>query len=273
MGGVIRRVDKGPSDPFVARTRMQVLNICNSVFSQKTERDKFDNAYEPIRANLQQCKAACDDIRTLWNRFIVDLQDPEIARFDEQTKATYVDKPIDDDLERKIKEFFNRGKNAVEQLKNLDSCTGLLFDKLNKKTEVFAKEKDRILKSKTGEERQWYEKVFGFVESERNGWLSRFTETRNSIEHHGWHLRQIEYELTSDGHIMPVMPEIEGERLDLLLNAYWECLFNFCETMVVRVALGRQVKFPRILREIAPQDRDPACPVRYCIDVNDRARN
>lgn len=267
--GILRRaLNFGSTDPFAARIIFQMCKIRNLVYVNNDDIKAFDETYNPVMQNLLEAKTVKDKCIDLIKEYNTKIKLNKIAVLN-NNGVINVDEIIDVDLNILFKDFFIRGKMAINGLVDFIKYIGYDIDFVFKKDSVFVNGAEKFLLENPSD---GFKRLISFISENRGKWYSSFIKLRNDIEHRGFRLPDIEYWLNGDD-IVAVYPAFKvGDdylNIEKFLNLLWNNLFNLCEDLsVFFVAL----KLPASLsiKLIPKQNRAPNMPIKYEVVFVDR---
>ena len=173
----IRKIrDIGTSEPWVARLWFGMLKFRDAVYTGD-ERLAFDEKYAPVLDNLYECYRAVISLRKTIEEHEAKVLSQEI--FHVQNEHLTVTETIDTEMNEAFKNFFIKGKIAINNLVPLSKFMGCNISfVLVKEAEKFEYGASRI-PVRSPFVRPLVEKL----RKHRDFWLLRFLNERDEIEH------------------------------------------------------------------------------------------
>ena len=260
---VVQKIsDEGSSEPFFARMMIQNLELRDFVIHGETQRKEFDKLYEPLLNNLMECRQAMQEcIRLITEHSEKINAGTVISR---QDKAWTISESIDKNLNRSFKDFFIKGRIALDCLDKLSKHMGFDIGFFFKKDSNFNEQaKDIKANNKDQKETNFIE----MLESDRVAWFALFRNIRVRIEHNGFNLPTTKYDIDATGKGMVLLPTIAGKSIIDLLNLLWNNLFEFCEDVFVSL-IDLKLTPPAIMVQIPEFERKPEMPIRYRVSLD-----
>lgn len=264
--GVLRFAYKyGTNDPFMARMFLQITQIRDFIY-RDYERKNFDKKYEAVFQNLFEARIAKERCEQLINDHTKKINKREICEYKADDPVIRINETIDNDLNLFFKDFFIRG---IMALRGLVKFTGFIGYNLSfviiSDEEKYLKKREKFLNKNLDEK---FKKLCEMISDDRKSWYLTFSKTRNVIEHDGFKLPEIKYELGQNNEIKVMYPTIDYKRIEEILEICWQNMFRFCEDIIVFL-LSMKLKDPLIIVEIPKDKRDPVNRVKYKVTIKD----
>jgi hypothetical protein len=262
---VIKQIsNRGVQHPVVARLSIQTKELIG--FSSICQQSK-DNILRVCFSELQSRLGKCWDI---WQK--IEAEQGNLIRGYKPSDAMVVQIPHVYGLDRDADNFLYEAKNFLRDLVNLVvkkfhpgincSDASCLFDaKGNGDGDLIKK---------------WAEPNFGGNDRmttmlrDDQKWIAELVRKRNAIEHPGGfsgHLTIQNFEAVEDGRIIVPAWWRTGQTPSPIvkdMEIYCHNLLTFAEELIVIHGIEKTSASPMItFGEIAEQDRNPECPVRF----------
>lgn len=243
---------------FATRFQCGIPKIRDNVFLQKDDRKKFDDLFIPVVHNLEEMLFAKDSCL----KIIYDYKKKLEEKSEEFIKISTIDEGISFDLNMSFKDFFIRGKIAIDNVIKLSDFLGFKINFFFAEDKKFNTEFGKITK----EEHQVFKMLAKRIQEERNGWLKSFQKMRNQIEHHGFQIPQPRYSLNQEKtkiqvHFLKLEKSFEIEQS---LQTLWDNLFELLED-IIALFLATKIKHPFALQHLPKKLRDKKLPLKYQI--------
>ena len=259
-GTLTKAYDTGTEDPFMARMIFQICKIRDCVYKEHRDRQLFDEIYDPVMQNLIETKLVKKRCVDLIDNHIIEVKNKKAAYLDKD--LIRVNKPIDDDLNIWFKDFFIRGKMAVDGLIKLVDHLGFKISFILANEKCYNKSKIEFLNINKSDN---FKKLIKMVDDSRSLWYKPFNELRNKIEHQGYKLNKVNYVILEDK-AKPTFPvfKIGNDFINInkLFNSLFENIFIFCEEIIV-FFMSQKLPDDLILLSIPKEYRDSSIPVKY----------
>jgi len=263
MKFIVQKIfDEGTAEPFFARMMVQIMKIRDFIFPSEKERSKFDKYYEPILNNLIECRIAKINCEKLIEEHNRKIETGEIVFFQEHTIG--VKETIDVELNKNFKDFFIKGKIALQSLVKLSKYLGYPISFLLKKDEKFEKESWNFINKYKG---QKYKDFVKMLKDNRVSWYTNFNNIRNTIEHQGFNLPKIIYNTDKNGKVIARFPRINSRSLEEVINLFFGSIFEFVEDIIIFLFTFR-IKSPVEIVCIPQDKRNNSCPIKYKLTID-----
>jgi len=245
---------------FATRFQFGIPKIRDNVFSEEKEKGEFDSLFTPVVHNLEEMLFAKDSCL----RIIEDYKKKLEEKSEEFIKTSMIDEGISFDLNMFFKDFFIRGKIAIDNTIKVASFLGFKIDFFFQEDKKFDEKSKRI----TSNTHQIFKRLVDHMRTERNCWVKGFQDMRNQIEHHGFQIPSPQYSLNSDRSKIQVhfLRLEKSADLEKSLQALWNNLSRLIED-VISLLLATKIKHPFALICIPKQQRDKKVPVKYKVDL------
>ena len=115
MGTIRLAYKDGLDDPFVSRMLFQILEIRDLAYSQQ-EKVLFDKKHDVVFQNLYEAKIAKENCGKLIQGHSDEIKMGKICEYDSDKDLINVRKTIDNELNISFKDFFIRGRMAMNGL-------------------------------------------------------------------------------------------------------------------------------------------------------------
>lgn len=255
--------DIEPGDHFFNRYMFGMFKIRDLAYPTPNERLEFDKQYGAVLQNLVEMRIVKKKLSQAIAKHKQALQDGTDGKF--HGHQIDVNDPIDDDLNLLSKDFFIRGKMAVDALIKLAGHMSYPIAFLFSGDEKKFRSGSRDFPLTDDDER--FKALTSFVSNHKTAWYSSFREIRRKIEHDGWSLPQTQYALDNKQNVQMILPVIETERsLEATLEWYWQNIDRFCEEIVVFL-LSLKLRDDLMIVFIPEEQRDKTMSVRYGVSL------
>lgn len=264
-GGVLRMTYKISSeDSFVARMLMQIASIRDHVYKDSKDARKFDFYHKTVFDNLDEAKLARERLLELIQSHRESIAKGVDCEHLPATDQININKPIDRDLNLFFKDFFIRGRIALDGLVGLARFAGFEIKFIFQEEKNFEAGKALFVKKYPNLKAEAFLK---FIEKNRVAWLSTFISMRIGIEHKGFQYPSLKYFLTPQNTIKPMFPSFYDHTTEEIINISWDNIISFCEDIIVFV-LEQNLPEGFALYEIPKDKRDKLMPVKYKVSLN-----
>jgi hypothetical protein len=109
-----------------------------------------------------------------------------------------------------------------------------------------------------------YENLLKFIENHKSTWYLMFSDMRTEMEHMGWSLEDVKYQLDRDMQVFAIYPKIKGHEMEYALETCWNNIVHLCEEIVVFV-LSLKLNDDMVIVSIPEQDREKHNKARYMV--------
>lgn len=258
-GTLLGPIEAGSDDDFSYRFLFQNLSIGKFIVPDD-KRKAFDRDYNAMYQNLLEARYA----KQWCLRHIKEHKEAiETGRDGKVINGSQINitNPINTELNIFFKDFFIRTEMATQCLmrlfqQNLDCKLSFLFSDEEKKFNKGAAD----FKLKSDDPR--FKTLVDFISSHRAGWYEKFKNLRDEIEHQGFKLPDITYQLDSAGKVVVDLPKLEGSSIEEVLTVGWQNLSNLCEEIYVFI-LSLELEPPFIIWRIPEEKRAAHNWARY----------
>lgn len=245
---------------FAARFQCGIPKIRDNVFLENENRKKFDALFIPVVHNLEEMLFAKDSCLKIIDVYKKKLEE----KSEEFIKTSTIDEGISFDLNMFFKDFFVRGKIAIDNVIKLSDFLGFKINYFFAEDKKFNTEFEKI----TEKEHQVFKMLAERIQEERNGWLKSFQKMRNQIEHHGFQIPQPQYSLNKEKtkiqvHFFKLEKSFE---LEQSLQALWNNLLELLED-IIALFLATKIKAPFALQHLPEELRDKKLPLKYQVAI------
>jgi hypothetical protein len=255
--------DEGTREPFYARLWLGIFELRDYALSAKLRSNKidavrhdFDVLYEPVLDAMSASRTATKNIQQLILNHQRKLSEGKIIR--SQAHTLEISESISKPLRNEIITFLVNGVIAIKDtqkvVEQFDVNIGCLFTKQ-------ANFKRGISKLKV----EGCTSLAEFLCDVRSAWSENFISRRDSIEHNGWVLPQVEYRLVAPQRVEIIEPQIDGMLVSCYSKEMLDRIISFVENCIV-YAFKVIMKPPLVIVEIPSTQRDPDCPRRFKLD-------
>ena len=252
--------DEGSTSPYMARLFMGIMRFRDIVYMEPAKREQFDKRYELVNSSLMNARATAKEIVDRWEEHTRKCASGEVVK--QQGQNVTIEVNVDKELRRDVETFLN---GAVRTLKmgmqelatELKVNIGFLFKKQNAFDTGIAAllPSDSLLADYLIQTRAWSERLVG---------------ARNAIEHEGWALPRVKYDIGATG-VTVTEPEISGQSMTEFVKAMLDRMCCFVEEVTVHCLQGQTS--PEItITEIPFSKRLTEAPERFMITLRNGGR-
>jgi len=195
-----KMADEGTSTPFMARIYMGLLQIRQFAYPDEKERFAFDKTFDQTLSPLLAARAAARRIQETWKAHSEAIAAGELARV--QGGTIHVDGDFGREFRKDVHAFLYDAARALKEgMQKTGNGTGrdigFMFKKLSSyQTGLVALHAfDPILAT--------------YIQQTRDAWSERLIKARNDLDHNGWVLPRIAYEIRGVG-VVAHQPVIDG---------------------------------------------------------------
>jgi len=257
--GVLRKAyDIKLGDDFYSRYLFGLGKIKDCVYSREKRLD-YDNSFSPIFQNLLETKYAREYSLDLIKKHKENIECNNDGII--QGHQININDPIDDRLNMFFKDFFIRGSIAIDCLikhtRYMGYDIGFLF---SDKEEKFKKGLKRFPIPETDKR---YEYLRDMISHNKESWYTQFREMRGKIEHDGYKLPNIKYDVENDK-VIPVYPMFGKQTIENILDICWQNLSNLCEEIIVYL-ISLNLPPDLIIVLIPTESRDLNLPIKFAV--------
>ena len=257
--GVLRRT-YDTDDDYIHRLLFGLGNIRSCVVRDEQSRLEYDRSFKPVIQSLTEMRIAkvkCLELITKHQKDVKEKKDAVFTRH--QITVTY---PIDDELNLLLKDFFIRGVMVTRALNKhtefLGCSTAFLFSDQDKKfrkgIESFPLAEDDVR----------FEYLKNFVTNHKQTWYQVFSEMRTAMEHMGWSLDDVRYQLDKNMNVCPIFPKVAGHDIPFVLETCWNNIVHLCEEVTVFV-LSLKLDVDKVIVQIPEAERKNHNKARYMV--------
>ena len=252
--------DEGSTSPFMARLFMGIIRIRDIVYMEPAKREQFDKRYELVNTSLMNARATAKEIVDRWEEHARKCASGEVVK--RQGQNVTIEVNVDKELRRDVETFLNAAvrtmKMGMQELATeLKVNIGFLFKKQNAfDTGIAAlSPTDPLLAEYLVQTRVWSERLVG---------------ARNAIEHEGWALPRVAYNVGAS-EVTVTEPQISGQSMTEFVNTMLDRMCCFVEEVTVHCLQGQTS--PEItITEIPPSKRLAEAPERFMVTLRNGGR-
>ena len=258
--------DYGTSSPIVARLSIQTKDLLPFFEISDFKRAEI---FSIFFSNIQPKLMACDRIKeSLTNEVLTHQKSIDDCGLQIQTHGNAYTLPAILELEHRVETFLYSAKSV---LRDLTQIFIILFDK------------DFQRRARFNEVLKWAKDTFGIEDeyvkmlNEDQKWIKRIVDMRNAVEHPGGGSGTLHIDnftsIEDDQKVMVIEPRWSlnnDSKISIVqeMNVIVSDLLTFCEETLVLNIQRFKKPFPIQIAEIPEKERDPACPVRFKIEIN-----
>jgi len=262
--GVLRKAyNMGSDHDFYTRFLFGLGNIRSCAYGKDEQLD-YDKSFSPVFQNLVEMNIVKKKCNELISKHLEAIKDGRDGKY--HGNQIDVNEPIEDELNIFFKDFFIRGEMAMGSLiahsRYMGANIGFLFTNNEKK---FRKGAEKFILDENDER---FKGLGAFMKHHKTAWYESFNELRNKIEHKGWHLPSLHYELDTNDKVQVRLPTSPDQTIEEILESYWQSMSMFCEEVIVFL-LSLKLKQDMIIVFIPEEKRDKSMPVRYIVSHKD----
>jgi hypothetical protein len=260
-------LDQGTANPVIARLSIQTKDLLPFYDLPEDQRQEiFGLMFSDIQPKLLSCSRISEELA----KEITDYQ-KRIAEVGVELQAggNAYKIPAIFDLRLRAETFLYQGKSV---LRDLTKVFLILFGKDFNNTPRF----DLVV--------EWTEAEFGeqneltkMLKTDESVWIRPLVKMRNAVEHPGGgsgtlHVQNFTAEVMGSTIVVlePVWYLNNDEKSPVVrdMRVFTDNLLTFCEQTLILCLEKFKKDFPIVVVEVAEDDRDPSCPVRYKITLN-----
>jgi hypothetical protein len=247
-------------DDYVHRFIFGLGNIRSCVYRDTESRNAYDKSFSPVMQSLTEMRIAKVKCLELIERHTKDIAERRDGVFSgNQITVTY---PIDDELNLLFKDFFIRGIMVTRALNKhtefLGCNTSFLFTDQEKKF------KKGIESFPLAPDDKRFEYLMKFANDHKQTWYKVFSDMRTSMEHLGWSLDDIKYQLDRDMNVYPIFPKASGHEIRYIFDTCWNNIVHLCEEITV-FALSLKLDDDKVIVRIPETEREKHNKARYMV--------
>lgn len=271
LGFIFQKIsDERSSEPFIARLTLGMLELRDHALRCKyndSEYEKarlsFDGAYTPILNGMQAIRKATKTIFQLLTEHQQKVISGKIVSF--QNKVLILDKSIDSQLNEQVAAFLTNGVIALKGTQKITEMFGINIGCFFAKQSNFEKGISELKQNGENSLAQYLQDV-------RASWSENFINRRNSLEHDGWSLPSVEYNVKSITNVEIVEPQIDGIGLSKYIQITLNRIILYIENIILYSF--KSVLWPQIMIiEISEEKQDSESPVKFQVTLRNPELN
>ena len=246
---VQKLADEGASSPFMARLFYGVLKLGDTL--PESEKQAFEAAYEPLITTLLEIRATAKEIAELYTDHAKKIGDKSIVQM--QGPTVHIAENIDRPLRKKVEEFLATATRSFkDKMQRVTNALGVNIGFLYKKQDTF--EREVAILAQTNPPLAAYLR-------EARRWGDALVNARNGLEHGGWQLPRIAYEV--HGNTITVSePIINSQPVSAFVTDMTDRLMCFVEDVAVH-CIQHHMPPGLSMTEIPKPQRATEMPVRF----------
>lgn len=256
--------NEGSSNPFYARLWIGILQLRDQVLKFQFKinkidgnRSKFDSLYKPV---LNAMTISRNSMRTILNllkdhKGKINENNEILSKNNTIKISENIHTPLHDELSKLLVNGVIAMKHTQEITKMFNVDIGCLFTK-----EINFKKGISRLKE------NGHNSLAEYLQRVRNLWSEGFIRTRVSLEHEGWVLPEVRYELGHNRKIILIEPKIDNIPLSNYSKIMVNRIISFIENVIV-YTFKCCLHSPFIIVEIPETKRDPKDVKRFRITI------
>jgi len=257
--------DEGSSSPFTARLFSGILELRDSVLNRQVgdkslyvARSQFDALYDPVLNAMQASRTATSGIERILQDHQRKLSSGEIVRF--QGDTLDLAESVDQSLREEFNKLLVNGVIAIKASQKVTNYFGISIGCTFSEDPKFAKGRDELINL-------GHDSLAKYLADVRQTWSADFIDRRNGIEHDGWSLPLVGYEVHQPNRTIRIVePEIDGTPVSKYSTLMLGRILNFVEDVIV-YSFKTRVRPPLVVVEIPNSNRDPSSPKRFRLGI------
>ena len=221
-------------------------------------RPAFDAVYNPVLEAAGSCRKAGKAILSAVSEHRTKLLNRDGVKL--QKHAIEIPASIDVQIAESIRKLFTDGVIATKSVQQVTRFLGIDI------AFVFARQ-GNFEKGLEGVRNAGHPELADFLSETRTRWSETFIKLRGDLEHNGWTLPHVQYNVSASGGIQLIEPVVDG----VPVSTYSQRLFNRVLSFVENLTIyGFQSVFRgiRSLVEIPREQRNPDMPERFRLLAN-----
>ena len=261
MWTVLKAMDEGSAEPFIARLMIGILELRDHHIQARMQsqsqlepmRKEFDDLYGPVLDAMFVARKAAASIRDAVAQHQQKVRSGEIVGW--QRNALEIHESINSQLQDDLGRFLNGAVRAIKLLQpaaaHLGTDVGGLFVKdLNHEKRM--RQLEAAGRSPLAE----------YLRRCRAEWSERLVKRRNSLEHEGWVLGSVTYVPSADRTVTMAEPTIDSVGVSNWVTRQVAHVLAFVEEIMAD-AFANTLPGELTLVEIPAADRDLTQPRRF----------
>lgn len=261
MWTVLKAMDEGSAEPFIARLMIGVLELrdhhvqarMRSQSELEPMRKEFDDLYGPVLDALFVVRKAAASIRDSIAQHQQKVKSGEIVGW--QPNALEIHESINSQLQDDLGRFLN---SAVRAIKLLQPAAAYLGTEIGG---VFVRDVNHENKMRELEA-AGRSALAEYLRKSRAEWSECLLRRRNALEHEGWVLGSVKYVPRADHTVMMTEPTIDSDGVSSWVTRQAAHVLAFVEEIMAD-AFAHVLPPELVLVEIPAVDRDPIQPRRF----------
>ena len=254
-----KMADEGTSTPFMARIFMGLLQLRDTAFRDLKERQQFDALLDQMLTPLMAARTAAKEIEETWERHSEAVASGAAVRVKDGTVEVVGD--FYRAFRREVNTFLY---DAAKALKEGGQKAGTSAGK----DIGFMFQKESSYLTNLAGLRTTDPALAAYVEATRNHWSQRLIKARNDLDHNGWTLPRVRYDLLDGQRVVAHQPLIDGQTTVEFVAHMLDRVSCFIEEFFVYCF---QARFPEgiDITEIPISQRPVHAPERFRITLKD----
>jgi hypothetical protein len=244
--------DEGTSTPFIARIFMGLLRIREMVYRDPKERRGFDSILDQALSSLLSSRASAQQIQEMWKTHSEDVAAGKVAHV--QGDTIHVNSDFNRRFQKEVNSFlYDAARTLKEGMQKVGRTTGREIGIMFRKPDDYQRGLDAL--------RATDRVLAAYVQQTRNTWSERLIEARNKLDHKGWVLPRVTYEIRND-RVVVHEPLIDGWPAVSFVTFMIDRLSCFVEEFALYCFQSRLPEGIAIT-EIPMMDRSVEAPERF----------
>jgi hypothetical protein len=253
---VIQKIaDEGTASPFIARLFLGLLRLRDAVYSDAAARKNFDEVFDLVLTPLMNARTTAKETADLWTAHAKRVSSGEIVQ--RQRHAIHIDESIDKELRKQVEHFLDALVRVLKQgMQKLTAELGIDIGFMFRKQGGFEIGLTALKQSNP--------LLADYIEKSRT-WSEHLIEIRNDLEHNGWTLPPVMYDLTGPRDLA-VEPQVAGQPVTEFVRVMLDRVCCFVEDVSAHCL---QQKMPPAITttEIKPTERRSEAPERFALTL------
>jgi hypothetical protein len=193
--------DEGTRSPFMARIFMGLLQLRDTVYPNPKERLSFDRVLNQALTPLMAARTAAREIQEAWQRHDEEVESGAAVTINNGSLEVAGD--FYRTFRREVNSFLYDAAKALKE-------GGQKVGKHLGKDICFMFQKQKPYQTGLEALRRIDPALAAYVQTARDSWSERLINARNDLDHNGWTLPRIRYEIRDRQPVIAHQPLIDG---------------------------------------------------------------